>query len=226
MINKIRIVIADDHSMYVDGLELNLNATDEINVVATALNGKKLVELVNQYRPDVVVTDIRMPVMDGIEAIAAIQKTNKNIPILVLSTFDNNYLVVDALDAGALGYILKDASKIEIIDAIKTVLQGDPYYCSRTTRSLARLIKKSRFNPYPIVNNELFSPLEKQIIYYICEEKTSEAVAGLLHIGRRSIESYRSEILRKMNVKTSIGLAIYACKNKLYPVPDSLLFSR
>lgn len=223
MKNKIRAVIADDHDIYLEGLESRLHSSGDIEVVGSALNGQKLVELVRQHQPDVVVTDIRMPVMDGIEAITAIQKMNKNIRILVLSTFDNNYLVIDALDAGAIGYILKDAPKTEVLEAVRTVYENTPYYCSRTTTSLARLIKKSKFNPYPVVNQELFSPFEKQIIYYICEEKTSEEIASLLNIGRRSIEHYRSKILAAMKVKTSIGIAIYAVKNNLYPVPDILM---
>ena len=173
MKNKIRVIIADDHDIYLEGLEKNLNGDEGIEVVAAALNGKKLVDLVKQYQPDVVVTDIRMPVMDGVEAILTIQKISKDIHILVLSTFDNNYLVIDALDAGAIGYILKDAPKAEVIEAVKTVSENTPYYCSRTSTSLARLIKKS--------------------------------------------------ILAAMKVKTSIGIAIFAVKNKLYPVPEALM---
>lgn len=222
MNNKIRVVIADDHDIYLEGLENRLNASDDVEVVASASNGKKLVELARQYAPDVVVTDMRMPQMNGLEAITEIHKTHSNIPVLVLSNFDDTYLVLDAMDAGARGYVLKDAPKEEIIRAVKTVSDNIDYYCSRTNANLARLLKSRRFHSDPFLNNELFSPFEKKIIHYICEEKTSKEIAALLHIGRRSIESYRSAILSKMKVKTSIGIALYAYRHKLYPVPDAL----
>ncbi len=224
MTKKIRIIIADDHDIYVDGLERNLNNTSDIEVLATATNGKKLVELVRRHQPDVILTDIRMPVMDGVEAIAEIQKINQNIKCMALSTFDNNYLVLDAIQAGAKGYILKDVPKEEIIDAIKTVYAGEFYYCSQTTSSLARILKKSSFNPYSAkVNPDLFTVFEKQIIHYICEEKTSDEIAAILHIGVRSIEKHRSKILMKMKVRHSVGIGIYAVKNKLYPAPEHII---
>lgn len=157
--------------------------------------------------------------MDGVQALDSIRQTNKGVRSLALSTFDNDYLIVDALEAGASGYILKGVPKTEIIDAIKTVYDDTPYYCKNTSASLAKLIKKSRFNPYPQPNSELFSEFEKKIIHYICEEKTSEEMADLLFIGKRTIEGHRVKILHRMKVKTPIGVAIYAVKNNLYPMP-------
>ncbi len=227
MANKIKVVIADDHDIYLDGLERNLNNTETIEVLACALNGKELVELADRYQPDVVLTDIRMPVMDGVEAITVINRMNRNIKSLALSSFDNNYLVLDALQAGAKGYILKDVPKAEVIEAIQAVYEDEFYWCHRTTTSLARIIKNSSFNPYPaIANPDIFTIFERKIIHYICEEKTSEEIAGLLYIGTRSIEKYRSKILLKMKARHSVGIAIYAVKNKLYPAPDHIIGKR
>lgn len=227
MTKKIKVIIADDHDIYVDGLERNLNGTNDIEVLASATNGKILIDLVHQYQPDVVLTDIIMPIMNGVEAIVEIQKFRKDIKCLALSTFDNNYLVLDAVEAGAKGYILKGVPKGEVIDAVRAVHEGDFYYCSQTTNSLQRILKKSSFNPYSsIADPDLFTVLEKQIIHYICEEKTSEEIADILYIGVRSVEKHRSKILLKMKVRHSVGIGIYAVKNKLYPAPEHIIGNR
>lgn len=216
-IEKIKVIIADDHDLYRDGLRMLLGADDEIVVVAEASTGRELIELVIQHNPDVVLTDLVMPDIDGIKAIKEIKNAGftRNI---ALSTFDSEHLIVEALEAGAIGYILKNAQKGEIIEAIKTIYSYYPYYCKSTSSRLVKMISKSKFNPYTKQNHDLFSDKEKEIIHFICEEKTSEEIGKILFMSKRTVEGLRARILSKMNVKTVAGIAIYAIKNSLYYV--------
>jgi DNA-binding NarL/FixJ family response regulator len=212
----IRVVIADDHDIYRDGLKMLLSRDKELEIVAEAASGKQLVSLAAEFKPDVILTDLRMPNMDGIEAIRAIRQTDKVVRCIALSTFDSEQLIIDALEAGATGYVIKNAQKGEIIEAVKTVVLDVPYYCRSTSSRLVRLISKSNFNPYGSDRPEHFSDKEKQIIRLICEDKASQEIADILCLSRRTVEGYRTRILEKMNVKTPAGVAIYAIKNGIY----------
>lgn len=213
--NKIKVIIADDHELYLDGLQMLLSKDKDIEIVAKAHNGRQLIQFATQYSPDVIVTDLIMPGVDGVEAIKEIFKTGLK-RIIALSTFDTEYLIVDALEAGAIGYILKNAQSGEIIEAIKTVNNFKPYYCKSTSSRLVKLISKSKFNPYTKANLDLFSEKEKEIIRLICEEKSSEEIGKTLFMSKRTVDSVRARILGKMNVKTVAGVAIYAIKNAIY----------
>lgn len=214
MKEKIRVVIADDHDVYRDGLLMLLNS-DEIEVVGEASNGLQLIDEARIHKPDVILTDLIMPGLTGIEAIRELKDENFN-RIIGISFFDSDSLIVEALEAGAIGYLHKNAQKGDIVEAVKDVNDFIPYYCKATDGRLARLISKSKFNPYSKDNAPLFSQKDIEIIKLICEQKSSEEIGQILCMGRRTVEGLRAKILSKMNVRTSAGIAIYAIKNKLY----------
>jgi DNA-binding NarL/FixJ family response regulator len=214
--DTIKVIIADDHDLYRDGLKMLLSRDQEIEIVNEAYNGRILIKVVKQHKPDVVLTDLMMPDTDGIRAIREISEWDASIRCLAISTYDTDHLIIEALEAGAMGYLIKNADRGEILDAIKTVYNYHPYYCKSTTLKLARQISRSKFNPYTKENRELFSEKEKEIIRLICEEKTSEEIGKVLFMSRRTVEGMRSRILEKMNVKTPVGAVIYAIKNGIY----------
>jgi len=214
----IRVVIADDHAIFLYGLRMTLSTDQQITVVGEAGDGRALIALAARVNPDVILTDISMPETDGIEAIKAIRETDNNIRCIVLTTFGNDQLIIDALEAGAIGYINKNAGGEEITEAVKMVYRHIPYYCKATNLKLTRLIAHSTFNPYNIQHQQVFSDRDKQIIQLICQEKTSEEIGKLLFLSKRTVEGCRLKILEKMNVKTTAGLVIYAIKNGLYPL--------
>lgn len=214
---KIRVLIADDHPVYLDGLEVLLHNDMDIELVGTATNGEQLVRLTQQLLPDVVLTDLKMPGdIDGIQAIKEITALNLPCSCIALSTFDTDYLIIEALEAGAMGYITKNVQRGEIIEAIKTVNERQPYYCRTTSLRLARQIGKSSFNPYNKAGLHLFNELEKEMICLICREKTSEDIGKELFMAKRTVEGIRAKILEKAGVKTPIGLVVYAIKNSIY----------
>jgi DNA-binding NarL/FixJ family response regulator len=218
--NTIKVIIADDHDIYRDGLLMLLNKDEEIDVVAEANNGNELIKLVQKLHPDIVLTDLRMPIVDGVAAIKEINGFGKPIQCIALSTFSSETLIVEALEAGAMGYVIKNAQRGEILEAVKTVYRGSPYYCKSTSSRLVRMISKSEFNPYNSKNKESFSQKERSIIRLICEEKTSKEISDMLFMSNRTVEGYRSKILEKMKVKTPAGVAIYAIKNGLLSIEE------
>lgn len=209
----VRIVIADDHQIFREGVKLTLSKLTDVVMLAEASNGVQLVELVKKHQPQVVITDIKMPQMDGIEATRKIKAILPNVGIIALSMFDQDDLILDMLEAGASGYLLKNADKDEIAEAIRSVAVGDPYYCKTTNSKLTRLIASSRFNPYQRKLKPVFTEKELEIIELICKELTNKEIADKLFMSIRTVEGHRQKILDKMEVKNSVGLVIYALQN-------------
>lgn len=212
----IQIVIADDHEIFRDGLKLMLSKYPEIQIVGEAANGKELIALVEQVQPQVILTDIKMPVMDGIESTKKITASHPNVGIIGLSMFDEDDLIIDMLEAGAKGYLLKNSDKNEIVDAIHTVYLQQPYYCKNTSHKLMQMIARSKFNPYVKRSKIEFSEREKEIIALICEGLTNKQIADVLFLSSRTVEGYRLKILEKMEAKNTVGLVIYAIQHHLY----------
>ena len=146
-IPDISIIIADDHELFRDGLKLMLSKHPEIRIVAEAENGRELVALTLEHKPEVVLTDIKCLLWTALK----LQKITAQQPqtgVIGLSMFDEDDLIIDMLEAGAKGYLLKNSDKSEIVDAIVTVYNQDPYYCRNTSRKFTQMIAKSKFNPY------------------------------------------------------------------------------
>jgi DNA-binding NarL/FixJ family response regulator len=215
MHSSIRLVIADDHEIFRDGLALMLSKQQDIQLIGQAANGRQLVTLVNELRPDVVMTDVKMPIMDGIEATRYLLTQHPDLQIIALSMFDEENLIVDMLEAGAKGYLLKNADKQEILDAIHSVYEGKPYYCHHTSSRLASLISKSKFNPYRKKEALVFTDREKEIIRFICQQLTAQEIADKVFLSKRTVEGHRTKILEKMNVKNTAGVVIYALKHRI-----------
>lgn len=218
--DRIRLIIADDHEIYRDGLKKLLESCAEFIVLAEAANGKELVSLCSTHLPDVILTDIMMPVMDGIEATAIINNQYPSIRIIALSMFNHDNLVVDMLNAGALGYLLKNANKSEIVEAIQTVYKNHPYYCKSTSMKLARVIGANKYGGR-WKEKIYFSQKELDIIRLICEEKISKEIADELHLSVRTVEEYRLRIKEKMEVKGTTGIVIYAIRHEIYKMPGT-----
>ena len=212
----ISLIIADDHEIYRDGLVSAFDNQPDYQLVAVCTNGEHLVRATALNHPDVVLTDLKMPVMSGVEAITSIHEKYPVVRILALSNFDNEYMIVEALEAGAMGYITKSMPKKDLYEAIESVYNNIPYYCKSTTNKLTRMIANSYFNPYSKLKKGLFSEVEKQIIRLICEDKSCQEIGAILFMSTRTVENHRSKIFNKMQVKTTAGVAIFAVKHALY----------
>jgi len=211
----IRLVIADDHEIFRDGLALMLSRQPNINLVGQAGNGRELMELLETTEADVVMTDLKMPLMDGITATRTLIQRYPHIRIIALSMFDEEELIVEMLEAGAKGYLLKNADKQEIIEAITSVFDDKIFYCRQTSSKLAAMIVKSRFNPYRDAQPITFTDREKEIIRLICLQYTAQQIGEKIFLSKRTVEGHRTRILEKMNVKNTAGVVVFALKNNL-----------
>jgi len=215
---RIQIIIADDHEVYRDGLKSLLEKAPGLQVIGEAANGQELLYLCRQNLPDVILTDIMMPVMDGIAATQKLSSEFPTVRIIALSMFNQDNLILDMLHAGAMGYLIKNAHKSEILEAVQSVYRSIPYYCKSTSMKLARLIGASQYGHKP-ANKPEFTAKEIEIIRMICEEKTSKEIGDHLHLSMRTVEEYRQRLKDKMEVKGTTGIVIYAIKNELYKMP-------
>jgi DNA-binding NarL/FixJ family response regulator len=219
MINSstpIRIVLADDHEIFRDGFKVMMKKQPAIQLVAEAANGEELIEITRQHQPDVVITDIKMPKMDGIQAARKLIDELPMTKIIALSMFDEENLIVEMLETGARGYLLKNAQKEEIIEAIKTVYAGEVFHCAATSVKLAQLIAKSRYNPYRKEVLPELTDREKEVVQYICKQMTNKEIAETMNLSVRTIEGYRDRIQEKLMVKNVAGMVVYAIKYKIY----------
>lgn len=214
----IKIAIADDHEIFRDGFKLLLKNQQELELAGEAENGRELLEVAQREQPDVAIIDIKMPVMDGIEACKQIKKRFPDMKVIALSMFNDDNLIVDMLEAGARGYLLKNTNKHELLQATKTVYEGSTYYCAATSAKLTKMIAESKFNPYRNHPVQKFTNRETDIIKLICQQYTNKEIAEMLGLSIRTVESHREKIQEKTGAKNAIGVVVYAIKHGIYEV--------
>lgn len=209
-------MLADDHELYLDGLKNLFKNQQRYNIVGTARNGKDLIQLAESLHPQILLTDLRMPVVDGTSAIRKLKEKIPALQCLVLTGYDNEHYLLDALEAGAMGYINKQMPKELLFEALDQVSRGLPYFCNSTTKKMIKLMSKSAYNPFKKEVSDKFSTTERNIILLLCEELSNQEIANRLYLSSRTVENNRSRILKKMGVKSTVGIAIYAIKHGMY----------
>jgi DNA-binding NarL/FixJ family response regulator len=209
MNKKINIVIADDHSLIVDGLKTLLKRYHRIGKIDAVYNGKELLHYLKNSRPDVILLDMKMPEMDGIEACDKISRKYPEIKILVLTQYSDNMAVKHMISAGANGYLLKDSNSDELFKAIDHVVDHDFYKNDISYKAMVldsrRQYQKDHFLPETELTKQ-----EKELLKYICHEKTCEQIGEIMCISKRTVEAHRGKLMRKIGVKSVVGLVKFA----------------
>jgi len=206
----IRIVIADDHDIFREGLHRIFNKQEQMEIVGETRNGRELVSVVAQKTPHIVLTDVKMPQMDGVEATRLIKKDYPEVGVIALSMLDDESYLVDMMEAGALGYLVKNAPKEEVFQAVKNIAAEEPYYCSTSSLKMLQLMSRSRFHPFKAQTRVHFTDREIQIVRLICQQFSSKEIADLFQTNAKSIEFAREKIREKMGVKNLAGIVMYA----------------
>jgi DNA-binding NarL/FixJ family response regulator len=209
--------MADDHELVRDGFAAMIEINKEFELVGQASNGEFLVSLVRQYQPDVVVTDIQMPVMSGLEATGIIKKQFPDMPIIAMSMYDENYSIMEMLSAGATGYIAKNSGKQVIYEAIRAAYTGENYYCRNISEKLTALITSRRFDPRNLQVLD-FNATELRVIRLICEGLESSEISEKLSLSPVTLKKMRLEIMSKTDSKSSVQLMHFALKNGIFKV--------
>lgn len=217
-IEPIRIVLADDNEIFRDGFQIMIRKEPTIELIGQAENGQELIQLVTKLNPDIIITDIKMPVRDGIEATKALHRLFPEKGVIAFTMFDEDSLIVDMLEAGARGYLLKNATKTEILDAIRVVQRKGIYYCDSTNAKLARMIGESKFEPLKKNTRPEFNEKEIEIIRLICQQLANKEIAQRMFLSVRTIEGYREKIQEKMGARNSAGIVIFAIKYGIYKI--------
>lgn len=200
----IRVIIAEDHQALIDGIKLSLENENDMEVVGEANDGEELIKLVDLKKPDVIITDIRMPKCDGITATRIIKKKHPSIEIVAFSMFDQAEAVKQMQEAGASGYIMKNSSLIKLIEAIRTVANHKTFFDSDIVAD------KSSGNNDMI----MLSKREKEILRLIGEGKTSNEISDMLFIGKTTVDTHRKNILKKLNIHGKSDLVRFAVERK------------
>ena len=213
MTAPIKIIIADDHQIFVDGLSELIAKISGVELVATANNGQEILTKLAEIPCDVVILDIHMPVMDGLETTKLIKKRFPRTKVLILTMNNEFSLIKSLLQAGALGYILKTTGREELERALRRVEAGLTYFSEAVATELAR-----QYMPEPVIATQPAIPLserEKEIVTLVAREYSSQEIGNILFIAPTTVDTHRRNIMQKIGVKNTVGLVKYAFRQGL-----------
>ena len=208
----IRILLADDHNVLRDGLRLLLERHQGFEVVAEASDGREALRLAEEQRPDVVVMDIAMPVLNGIDATSRIVGTCAPTSVIILSMHHDESYIVRALNAGARGYLLKDSLKADLIAAVNAVSQGHSYFSPKVSSLLQEDYFRELSDKQKTDSFELLTAREREILQLAAEGRSNKDIANLLNVSCYTVETHRAHILHKLNLHTVPELILYAVR--------------
>jgi two-component system response regulator NreC len=209
---KLRILLADDHTVMRTGLRVLLERQPHLEVVGETENGRQTVELSASLKPDVLVMDVGMPILNGIEATKQIVDKCSTTAVVILSMYSDEAYVMRALKAGARAYLLKDSAAVDLISAIEAVSQGKSFFSPKVSRILAEDYVRVLKQRGEVDSYELLTSREREILQLLTEGKTNKAVATELNISLYTVEAHRSHILQKLNLHNSAELVLYAVR--------------
>ena len=216
---KTKIIIVDDHSLFREGMKLLIEMEGIGQVIAEADNGQVFMDLLENQNPDLVLMDIEMPVMGGLEACIKAKVIRPDLKILVLTMLSEKDHYTEMINAGAMGFIVKTSGKQELEKAIKTVIEGESYFSNELLRQI--ILNMGKTQPIELnfaCNDVEFSQRELEILHYFCEGLTANEIAEKLFRSIKTIEAHRSKLLEKTNTRNTINLVLYAIKNKLVEI--------
>ncbi len=214
----IKVLLVDDHGIVRDGIKATLSSEKNIKIIGEASNGIEAIEQVKKLTPDVVVMDISMPEMNGIEATAIISDRYPNTKTLILSMHDNEDYILKSIESGASGYLLKDTGKDEFIKAITTISKGDKYFSTPVSSIIAEgYLQKIKKGSTPDEDSDSFglTKREKGILKMIINGNSNREIADSFTISIRTIETHRFNIMKKLKVKNAAELVKLALENKI-----------
>lgn len=225
MKDKISIVLVDDHAIVRDGLKYLLEEDKNLTIVGEASNGLEAIDLVREKQPDLLIIDVRMPKMNGIEAVKILNSKPIKTKSIVLSMHDSEEYILNSIEANAMGYLLKDASKSEILKAIHTVYNGEKYFSGDISNIIVNSLLKKSISSEPnqssiqeietTKNTFNITKKELEILHLILEGKSNKDISEILHKSKRTIETHRFNLMKKLNVKNLIELSTKAKEHQL-----------
>lgn len=217
-IKPINVALADDHDLFREGIRFIIGQMEHIEVVLEAPNGKVLLDTLADSEVDVILLDLQMDEMDGMETTKKLKTDHTDIPILILTMHDDERMINYMMELGVNGYLLKSTHKEELEEAIRTVVTKGFYFNDRVSQALVAGLK-SRKKTVPRLNHQFdLSGREQEVLEYICKELNTQEIADKLFISPRTVEGHRKNLLEKFNVKSTVSLVIKAIREGLVQV--------
>jgi len=214
---KIKLAIVDDQVLFLKGLKLLISSFEEVELIIQANNGQELLDAIEKEQPDVILMDLKMPVMDGLEATERIKANYPEIKVILLTTYDEEKLIHHIMKKGANGYLLKNEEPEILKEAILTVVKKEFYFNEYVSKALLGGMQKrpNEVRPWKSTNNISLTKREMEVLQLICKEQTSAEIADLLYLSPRTVENHRKNLLEKTGAKNTAGLVIFAIQNQL-----------
>ncbi len=213
--SAINIIIVDDHSLFRNGLKLLLSNAGNFNVMAEASNGKEFLDLLSSMVPDIVLMDIDMPEMNGIEATTKALENNPDLKIICLSMYGEEEYYYKMIEAGVCGFLLKNSDINEVKTAITSVYNGGKFFSQELLYNVVKNIKTTQTKQEVVEN---LSDREIEVLKQICIGLSNQEISQILHISKRTVDKHRANLLDKTNSKNTAHLVMYAIKNKLIDI--------
>ena len=221
MKSKINLIIVDDHKIFRDGLKLLLSHFNFVGDIQEASNGLEFLEMLQSSMPDIVLMDINMPVMGGIEATQKALDKYPELKIIVLTTFHNEDYVEQMMLAGVEGYMLKRSSPEEFETALTRVHSGGNYFSDEIVRTVARNLNRIREETARKASLPIFTDREQEVLDLICKGLNNEQIGELMHISPKTIEKHKSNLFQKTDTNNTVNLIIYAFRNGLVKISEN-----
>jgi DNA-binding NarL/FixJ family response regulator len=222
--DRIGVLVADDHTLVRRGLVSLLSLAEGVEVVGEAADGRVAVELATHLDPDVVLMDISMPGLNGLEATRQLKKETPHIKVLILSAHDNEEYVLQVMQSGADGYVLKNISAEDLYAAIKSVHSGQAFFSPSVSRILLDTYHRvagsaERADGEQRTPASRLTPREREVLQLVAEGKTHQEIADILHISVRTVDTHCTNMMKKLDIHDSAGLVTYAIKNGIIILP-------
>jgi two-component system, NarL family, response regulator NreC len=213
--NKTRILLADDHGIVRKGLRLQLEQNSSFAVVGEATDGRAAVRMAEELFPDIVIMDIAMPNLSGIQATTQIVKKNPQTGVIILSMHSDETYITRALAAGAKGYLLKDNAEVDLFRAVQVVAQGKPFFSPAIAKTLLEDYMRHMQQRGLEDSYDLLTAREKEILQLLAEGKSNKEVASVLNLSTNTVETHRTRIMQKLDLHNAAEIVLYAVRKRI-----------
>ena len=209
-----RILLVDDHEIMREGMMALLRKREDVEVVGEAADGRSAVQMVRELNPDVVIMDVGMPNLNGIEATSQMLADNPSVKVMALSTHSDGSVVAKMIKAGATGYMLKESAFAELMDGLSAMMNGKTYLCSK----IAKVVFSDYINMITNPNwsmGDVLTSREREVLQLVAEGHTTKEIAKILHLSPKTVDSHREHIMEKLSIRNIAGLTKYAIREGL-----------